>query len=184
MLDRPLIVDYNPGDLDNYVMLYNQLVPVDVLPRDISDLKLPEITAETNLEELSLTLDGLELVLDRDYTISQQTKEETGEVIVTIEGTGNYTGMVSASYTLPEEPVTPPEKDSDSGVTPDNNDGNSNPTNTGTASGNSATNGTEAESDVPQTGDNTVFSITAIAAVMLLSGCGIVIAVKQRKKSR
>lgn len=176
--------DYTPADTKNYVGLRGQPIPVNVLPRDISDLELPEITADTNLEELSLFLDGLELVLDRDYTVSQQTKEETGEVIVTIEGTGNYTGMVSASYTLPEEPVNPPEESSDPSVTPDHNDGNSNPTNTGTTSGNHAANGTEAESDVPQTGDNTVFPITAIAAVMLLSGCGIVIAVKQRKKSR
>lgn len=176
--------DYTPADTKNYVGLRGQPIPVNVLPRDISDLELPQITADTNLEELSLSLVGLELVLDRDYTVSQQTKEETGEVIVTIEGTGNYTGMVSTSYTLPEEPVNPSEEGSDPSVTPDHNDGNNNPTNTGTASGNSATNGTEAESDVPQTGDNTVFSITAIAAVMLLSGCGIVIAVKQRKKSR
>lgn len=183
-LDRPFSVDYNPGDLDNYVMLYNQLVPVDVLPRDIADLELPQITADTNLDELSLTLDGLELVLGRDYTVLQQTNEETGEVVVIIEGTGNYNGMVSTSYTLQEESVTPPEEGNDPGVAPDNNGGNSNSTNTGAAGDNSATNDTEAESDVPQTGDNTVFSITAIAAVMLLSGCGIVIAVKQRKKSR
>lgn len=176
--------DYTPADTKNYVGLRGQPIPVNVLPRDISDLELPQITADTNLEELSLSLDGLELVLDRDYTVSQQTKEETGEVIVTIEGTGNYTGMVSTSYTLPEEPVNPSEEGSDPSVTPDHNDGNSNSTSTGAAGGNSATNDTEAESDVPQTGDNTVFSITAIAAVMLLSGCGIVIAVKQRKKSR
>lgn len=168
MLDRPFSVDYNPGDLDNYVMLYNQLVPVDVLPRDISDLELPEITADTNLEELSLTLDGLELVLDRDYTISQQTNEETGEVVVIIEGTGNYNGMVSASYTLPEE-------DNDPGATtPDDNSGNDN----------GSANGTEAGSDVPQTGDNTAFAITWLAAAMLLSGCGVIIAVKKQKKSR
>ncbi len=168
-------VDYTPVDTKNYVALLEQPVSVDVLPRDISDLELPEITADTNLEELSLTLDGLELVLDRDYTIETWEDAENGVMVVNFEGTGNYTGICSATYPLAEEPVTPPEEGNDPGTTtPDDNSGNDN----------GSANGTEAGSDVPQTGDNTAFAITWLAAAMLLSGCGVIIAVKKQKKSR
>ena len=173
--DKLFYADYTPEDTKNYVTLLEQPVSVNVLPRDISDLELPEITADTNLEELSLTLDGLELVLNRDYTIETWEDAENGVMVVNFEGTGNYTGICSATYPIAEEPVNPPEEGSDPGAaTPDNSSGNNN----------GSANDTETESDVPQTGDNTAFAITWLAAAMLLSGCGVIIAVKKQKKSR
>ena len=50
--------------------------------------------------EFTLTHNGKELVADKDYTVSYKISEDGSCGVLTVEGKGNYEGMITKEYKI------------------------------------------------------------------------------------
>ena len=92
-----------PGDGDN---------PGDRINISVATVTLAQTsytydgTART--PAVTVQMDGKTLVSDTDYTVSYSNNTEVGTANVTITGKGNYTGSITASFTIVEVPEQNP----------------------------------------------------------------------------
>lgn len=80
------------------------IVKFTIMPKDMEtddQIKIPGISADTNLDELTL-MDGKKiLVQGKDYDVTK--KQDGNKVTVTITFKGNYTGTITKSYTVDDK---------------------------------------------------------------------------------
>ncbi|EEG72705.1 carboxypeptidase regulatory-like domain-containing protein [[Clostridium] hylemonae] len=80
------------------------IVKFTIMPKNMetdNQIKIPEISADTNLDELTL-MDGKKvLVQGKDYDVTK--KQDGNKVTVTITFKGNYTGTITKSYTVDDK---------------------------------------------------------------------------------
>jgi hypothetical protein len=94
-----IFVDYTPTDQQNYLTVDHLSVELTVLPYDGTQLPIPDITSQEEADTLTISHEDYPLVKDKDYTLSQTT--ENGMVTLTITFQGNYTGVVTRSFSAP-----------------------------------------------------------------------------------
>ncbi len=69
-----------------------------ILPRSLSDAELKINEGRDEHPDVTLTLGALELVEGRDYTVNYTLNKNGKQGIVTVEGIGNYAGILSEVY--------------------------------------------------------------------------------------
>lgn len=77
-----------------------RVINFEIARCDISTLEITVADDKSSNPEVSVVYGEHTLVRDTDYTVSYTVSESGKEVIVTIEGIGNYFGIVSAKYTV------------------------------------------------------------------------------------
>ena len=101
-------------DTDNYVGAESAPVSFVIAPRNTtadSQITVPDITADTNLDELVLKDGDKVLAQGTDYDV---TKTQDGKkVTVTITFKGNYTGTITKTYTVEDKTPSGGNKDKD-----------------------------------------------------------------------
>lgn len=91
-------------DTNNYTGL-EEIVSFKILPRSAKHVSVSEIKNEEDIKNFIVNDSETILELGTDYEIEQ--KQNKQEVIVTITFKGNYTGVITKSYTVKEEPDQP-----------------------------------------------------------------------------
>ena len=88
------------------------IVKFMIMPKDMktdNQIKIPEISADTNLNELTLMDGGKVLVQGKDYDVAK--KQNGNKVTVTITFKGNYTGTIVKTYTVNDKNKPSGKKD-------------------------------------------------------------------------
>ncbi len=68
--------------------------------RSISDVELKINEGKDEMPAVTLTFGGMQLVEGKDYTINYTVSEDGKQGIVTVEGIGNYKGILSKTYEI------------------------------------------------------------------------------------
>ncbi|MBQ8164073.1 MAG: hypothetical protein IJZ93_06915 [Clostridia bacterium] len=77
-----------------------RIVEFNIEARSIQDALLSVAQGKEENPPITLTFNGKTLVQDKDYTVSYTVSENGKKGIVTVEGKGNYKGIVSQEYTI------------------------------------------------------------------------------------
>lgn len=72
----------------------------DIADATVSGLSGATYTGSTIAEEPTVTVDGVTLTKDTDYTLSWSDNVNAGTATVTVTGAGNYTGSTTATYAI------------------------------------------------------------------------------------
>ena len=134
-------------------------VQFTIAPKDIttdSQIIVPNITADTDLDKLVIQDGDRVLVQGTDYDVTKT--QDGANVTVAITGKGNYTGTITRTYTVEEKAPSGGVKDSDN-----NHDG------------------TKTNKKTAQTGDPANVGVLA-AMVLLSAGCMFVLIRKKGQK--
>lgn len=91
-------VTYTPEDTANFNIIKDISVILKVNPKDVKELTIPKITKDSDLQKLEIKDGDNVLLLGVDYDITQSVNNN--EVIITIEFKGNYTGVITKSYSI------------------------------------------------------------------------------------
>ncbi len=71
-----------------------------ILPRSLSETELNINEGGDKMPEVNVTFNGVELVCGKDYTLNYAVSENGKQGIVTVEGIGNYEGILSEIYEI------------------------------------------------------------------------------------
>ena len=110
---------------DNYESLESDAVSFVIAPKDVtadSQIIVPDITADTNLDELIIKDRDKRLVQGTDYDVAKT--QNGNKVTVAITFKGNYTGTITKTYTVAssggDKDNNKPDNNKSDGTKPDN----------------------------------------------------------------
>ncbi len=88
----------------------SQRVQFRIFGKNIENAVIPTIADQTYtgneiLPEISITLDGVILIKDVDYTVKYENNTEKGVATVVISGIGNYSGVAKQSFNIVKNSV-------------------------------------------------------------------------------
>lgn len=89
------------ADNDSYKVSESEAVSFVIAPKSIETIKVPDITANTNLDNLILKDNDKTLIKGTDYDITKV--QDGNKVTLTITFKGNYTEAVTKSYTVDDK---------------------------------------------------------------------------------
>lgn len=96
---------FTPNDTDNYEIVDNILVTVEIFQKNISEAFITGIEDAVYCEqaivyEPVLTINGTVLEKDKDYTIEFSNNTNAGTAMVLMKGINHYTGSVQENFTI------------------------------------------------------------------------------------
>lgn len=96
---------FTPNDTDNYEIVDNILVTVEIFQKNISEAVITGIEdavycEQAILYEPVLTVNGTVLEKEKDYTIEFSNNTNAGTAVVLMKGINHYTGSVQENFTI------------------------------------------------------------------------------------
>ncbi|MBQ6395165.1 MAG: BspA family leucine-rich repeat surface protein, partial [Atopobiaceae bacterium] len=107
--DGKSVVFYTTHFSDYAMALDNDATPakVDLSTADIAPIPDQKFEGGAVEPEVTVTLDGLKLAAQVDYTVTYKDNGKPGTATVIVEGAGNYTGTVSAMFNIVSDEPQP-----------------------------------------------------------------------------
>ena len=97
--------NYLLAETGNQTETYASITPKDIAGASFAEIPAQTFTGAALTPAVEVTLDGVALQAESDYTIAYADNENAGTATVTVTGTGNYQGSAHTTFAITAESI-------------------------------------------------------------------------------